>query len=81
MQTLFIGVDVAKDWLDVHHPGRGARRIDNAPAAARAVAKACATEGAWVIDLRGERRRRSPAARGAGSGQGPLQPGDSATGS
>lgn len=49
MQTLFIGVDVAKDWLDVHHPGRGARRIDNAPTAARAVAKACATEGAWVI--------------------------------
>jgi transposase len=48
-QQLFVGVDVAKDWLDVHHPGRGARRIDNAPAAARAFAARCAKEGAWVV--------------------------------
>lgn len=49
MQEVYIGVDVAKDWLDVHHPDRGARRIDNTPAAARVLAKACARQGAWVI--------------------------------
>jgi transposase len=48
-QEVFVGVDVAKDWLDVHHPGRGPRRIDNSPAAARALAEACARQGAWVI--------------------------------
>jgi hypothetical protein len=34
MQEVFVGVDVAKYWLDVHHPSRSASRIDNAPAAA-----------------------------------------------
>ncbi|NYZ18048.1 IS110 family transposase, partial [Azospirillum sp. RWY-5-1] len=41
MKELFIGVDVAKDWLDIHHPGAGARRIDNTPGAVRSFAKAC----------------------------------------
>ena len=49
MQELFIGVDVAKDWLDVHHSRAGARRIDNTPGAARSFAKACIKDGAWVI--------------------------------
>lgn len=49
MQDLFIGVDVAKDWLDVHHPLRGARRIANTPAAARSFAGSCAKQGAWVV--------------------------------
>lgn len=48
-QQIFVGVDVAKDWLDTHHPSRGATRIDNSPAAARAFAARCAKEGAWVI--------------------------------
>ena len=26
MHEVFVGVDVAKGWLDVHHPGYGARR-------------------------------------------------------
>lgn len=49
MQEIFVGVDVAKDWLDIHHPRRGAHRIDNTPAAARAFAKACTKEGVWVV--------------------------------
>jgi len=49
MQELFIGVDIAKDWLDIHHPVAGARRIDNTPGAARSFAKVCIKEGAWVI--------------------------------
>lgn len=49
MQELFIGVDIAKDWLDVHHPSRGARRIANTIAAARSFATACAKQGAWVV--------------------------------
>ena len=49
MQELFIGVDVAKDWLDVHHPGRGACRIANTPAAARSFAALCAKQEAWVV--------------------------------
>lgn len=49
MKEAFVGVDVAKDWLDIHHPGRGARRIDNAPAALRLFAAACAREGVWVV--------------------------------
>jgi transposase len=48
-QQIFVGVDVAKDWLDTHHPRRGATRIDNSPAAARAFAARCAKEGAWVV--------------------------------
>ena len=49
MQELLIGVDVPKDWLDVHHPGRGARRIANTPAAARSFAALCAKQEAWVV--------------------------------
>ncbi|TVQ34305.1 MAG: hypothetical protein EA376_00315 [Phycisphaeraceae bacterium] len=49
MQEVFVGVDVAKDWLDVHHPGRGARRIENTPTAVRAFAVASAKAGLWVI--------------------------------
>ena len=49
MQDLFIGVDVAKDWLDVHHPLRGARRIANTPAAARSFASSCAEQSARVV--------------------------------
>ncbi len=49
MQELFIGVDVAKDWLDVHHPGRGARRIANTPAAAQSFAALCVKQEAWVV--------------------------------
>lgn len=49
MQEVFVGVDVAKNWLDIHHPRLGARRIDNTPAAARTFAAACARNGAWVV--------------------------------
>ena len=49
MQEVFVGVDTAKGWLDVPHPTRGARRIDNTPAAARVFATACARQGAWIV--------------------------------
>ena len=49
MQEVFVGVDVAKDWLDVHQPGCGARRIENTPTAVRAFAAASAKAGHWVI--------------------------------
>jgi transposase len=49
MQEVFVGVDVAKDWLDVHHPGRGARRIENTPTAVRAFAVSSAKAGLWII--------------------------------
>ncbi len=49
MQQTFIGVDVAKGWLDIYHPKQRSLRIDNTPKAARAFAVACAKEGAWVI--------------------------------
>ncbi len=49
MQELYVGVDVARDWLDINHPHRGARRIDNAPAALKAFAATCAREGAWIV--------------------------------
>ena len=48
-QQVFVGVDVAKDWLDIHHPSRGATRIDNSTAASRSFAARCAKEGAWVV--------------------------------
>jgi transposase len=48
-QQIFIGVDVAKNWLDIHHPNRGATRVGNSPAAARSFAARCAKEGAWVV--------------------------------
>jgi transposase len=49
MQNVYIGVDIAKGWLDIHHPEHGARRIENTPAAARAFAGSCARDGAWAI--------------------------------
>lgn len=33
MTRNFIGVDLSKDWIDIHDPRRGAGRIDNAAAA------------------------------------------------
>jgi hypothetical protein len=48
-QEVFVGIDVAKGWLDVYHPGRGARRIDNTPAAARDFAAACARQSVWIV--------------------------------
>ena len=32
MGQIYIGVDVAKAWLDIYHPGQGARPIENTPA-------------------------------------------------
>ena len=49
MHEVFVGVDVAKDWLDIHHPGHGERRIDNTPSAARTFAAGCARKGVWVV--------------------------------
>lgn len=49
MQELFVGVDVAKAWLDIHHPNHRPYRIANSPAAARQLARSCLREGAWVI--------------------------------
>ena len=46
---IFIGVDVAKDWLDIHHASHGATRINNSPAAACSFAARCAKEAAWVV--------------------------------
>ena len=46
---IFVGVDVAKDWLDIHHASRGATRINNSHAAVRSFAARCAKEGAWVV--------------------------------
>jgi transposase len=49
LQEVYIGVDVAKEWLDVHHPERGARRIGNTPAATRVFAANCAKKGERVV--------------------------------
>ena len=49
MTLTFVGVDVAKDWLDIYHPKHGALRIDNNPKAAKAFAVACSKEGVRVI--------------------------------
>ena len=49
MQQIFIGVDVAKGWLDIHHPHRKPMRIENTPKAAKAFAVVCEKEDAWVI--------------------------------
>lgn len=46
---IFVGVDVAKDWLDIYHASHGATRINNSPAAARSFAVRCAKEGVWVV--------------------------------
>ena len=45
-QQVFIGVDIATDWLDIYHPGRGTTRINNSPPAARSFAARCAKGGA-----------------------------------
>ncbi|TNC43183.1 transposase [Rubellimicrobium rubrum] len=49
MEQIYIGVDVAKLWLDIQHPSRAPRRIDSSPSAIRAFTRAVAKEGAWVI--------------------------------
>lgn len=49
MDQIYIGVDVAKAWLDIYHPARGAKRIENTPSGVRAFARAVAREGGWVI--------------------------------
>ena len=49
MDQIYIGVDVAKSWLDIYHPARGAKRIENTPAGVRSFARAAAREGVWVI--------------------------------
>jgi transposase len=48
-QPVFVGVDVAKDWLDIHHPVSGARRIENTVKATRAFATQCVKQNAWII--------------------------------
>lgn len=48
-QQLYVGVDVAKAWLDIHHPGRPPQRIENLPAAVRSFAARCAKLDVWVI--------------------------------
>ncbi len=49
MTEFFIGVDVSKDWLDVHHWCQGAQRISNGGRELTALARRAAREGAWVI--------------------------------
>ena len=49
MQDLFIGVDISKNWLDIHHPNQPPVQIANTPVAMRRFAGACRREGAWVI--------------------------------
>lgn len=49
VQDLFVGVDIAKNWLDISHPNRRPSRIANTPEAARELARSCFHEGAWVI--------------------------------
>ena len=60
MPEVFAGVDTAPDWLDIHHPGRGEGRIDNAPSAARAFAAQCAGKGVWVVFEAGGRTVEIP---------------------
>lgn len=49
MDQVYIGVDVAKAWLDIHYPSRGDQRIENTPTQIRRFARAAAREGVWVI--------------------------------
>jgi transposase len=49
MQNIFVGVDISKDWLDVHHPDRRHFQIANTLKATRQLAQYCHREGAWVI--------------------------------
>ncbi len=76
VQELHVGVDVARDWLDIHHRHRGARRIDTAPSALKAIAATCAREGAWSVSSRRPRRttaaRASAASRASADARGPV---------
>ena len=58
---IFVGVDVAKDWLDIHHASHGAIRINNSHAAVRSFAARCA-KGGSLGHVRGQWRLRSPVA-------------------
>ena len=49
MHQLYLGVDVSKDHLDAFHPTRGAFRIDNSPAAIRALVRMADRHGLWVV--------------------------------
>lgn len=49
MHQLYLGVDVAKDRLDVFHPQRGASQIDNAAATIRTFVRTARCEGLWVV--------------------------------
>ena len=49
MTEFFIGVDVSMDWLEIHQPCRGERRIANGGRELTAFARRAAREGAWVI--------------------------------
>lgn len=49
MTDFFIGVDVSKDWLDIHEPGRGDVRIGNGGRALTAFARRAARAGAQVV--------------------------------
>ena len=76
MQDLYLGADVARDWLAIQPPHRGARRIDNAPSALKAFAATCAREGAWIVFSQRPRRRAaaraSAASRATADARGPV---------
>ena len=67
MPQIAIGVDVAKNWIDVAEPSRKPRRIAMEPAALRRFARTAAKAGA-LVRVRGERRLRSAACCGARGG-------------
>jgi transposase len=49
MDQIYIGVDVAKTWLDIYHPARGAKLSKTHRSAFEGFARAVAREGDWVI--------------------------------
>lgn len=49
MHQLYLGVDVAKDRLDVFHPQRGASQIDNTAATIRTFVRTARCEGLGVV--------------------------------
>ncbi|RWR31235.1 transposase [Sinirhodobacter populi] len=49
MDQIYTGVDVAKAWLDIYHPTRGAKRIENTLPSVRNFARSAARERVWVI--------------------------------
>ena len=49
LPQVHVGVDVARDWLDVHHPAEGARRLANTPEAVRAFAGTSAETAVHVV--------------------------------